>query len=184
MNSPLQQKSCIIPCSCYTAHSNGSPKNLFYFDTTTNYLTNHSNAYILEKISITNDLSPRWMTIFTLEHDESKNWTPLRITIHDGIAENALHRSTENIPRNGSQPTTVLPMSSRSGREGTKMGEVDVEVGGVLKMDGQETKIALNEGGRLVFWNGFLRLVTDCHVAHDPLLTNMRLLFLPVYSFT
>jgi len=28
------------------------------------------------------------MTIFTLEHDESKDWTPLRITIHDGIAEN------------------------------------------------------------------------------------------------
>mmetsp|Transcript_25962 Transcript_25962/g.54702 ORF Transcript_25962/g.54702 Transcript_25962/m.54702 type:complete len:89 (-) Transcript_25962:816-1082(-) len=49
MNSPLQQKSCIIPCSCYTAHSNGSPKNLFYFDVTTNHMTNHSNAYVLAK---------------------------------------------------------------------------------------------------------------------------------------
>mmetsp|Transcript_2313 Transcript_2313/g.4681 ORF Transcript_2313/g.4681 Transcript_2313/m.4681 type:complete len:120 (-) Transcript_2313:668-1027(-) len=90
------------------------------------------------------------MTIFTLEHDESKDWTPLRITIHDGIAENAFHRAKENISRNGSQPNTVLPLPSRSGREGTKMGEVDVEVGGILRMDGQETKLALNEGGRLV----------------------------------
>jgi len=89
------------------------------------------------------------MTIFTLEHDESKDWTPLRITIHDGIAENAFHRAKENISRNGSQPNTVLPLPSRSGREGTKMGEVDVEVGGILRMDGQETKLALNEGGSL-----------------------------------
>mmetsp|Transcript_18516 Transcript_18516/g.37513 ORF Transcript_18516/g.37513 Transcript_18516/m.37513 type:complete len:112 (-) Transcript_18516:224-559(-) len=29
------------------------------------------------------------------------------------------------------------------------MGEVDVEVGGILRMDGQETKLALNEGGSL-----------------------------------
>jgi len=50
------------------------------------------------------------MTIFTLEHDESKDWTPLRITIHDGIAENAFHRAKENISRNGSQPNTVLPV--------------------------------------------------------------------------
>mmetsp|Transcript_18318 Transcript_18318/g.37143 ORF Transcript_18318/g.37143 Transcript_18318/m.37143 type:complete len:105 (+) Transcript_18318:156-470(+) len=42
-------KIIIIPCSCYTAHSNGSPKNLFYFDVTTNHMTNHSNAYVLAK---------------------------------------------------------------------------------------------------------------------------------------
>ncbi len=95
------------------------------------------------------------MTIFTLEHDESNGWTPLRITIHDGIAENLLHHSKENISRNGGQPNAVLPLPSRSAKEGTKMGEVDIEVGEILKMEGQEKKIDLNEGGRLVWFTDF-----------------------------
>ncbi|KAL7465132.1 hypothetical protein ACHAXS_005452 [Conticribra weissflogii] len=98
---------------------------------------------------IKNNLNPRWMTIFTLEHDESNGWTPLRITVHDGIAENLLHHSKENISRNGAQPNAVLPLPSRSVKEGTKMGEVDIEVGEILKMEGQEKKIDLNEGGSL-----------------------------------
>lgn len=40
--------------------------------------------------------------------------------------------------------------SSGGGRSDSKMGEVDVEVGAILRLEGQEKKLALNEGGRYV----------------------------------
>jgi len=39
--------------------------------------------------------------------------------------------------------------SSGGGRSDSKMGEVDVEVGAILRLEGQEKKLALNEGGSI-----------------------------------
>lgn len=92
-----------------------------------------------------NTLSPRWATIFTVEYDEAREWTPLRITIRDS-REYRHHKMRTN---NDSLNVRHLLKSAFSSSQDGRMGEVDVEVGEILSMDGQELKCVLNEGGWL-----------------------------------
>ncbi|KAL3787226.1 hypothetical protein HJC23_004267 [Cyclotella cryptica] len=92
-----------------------------------------------------NTLSPRWATIFTVEYDEIQQWTPLRITIRDSRE----HRFRRMRTNNDSSDVARVVHSAVSSSHDGKMGEVDVEVGEILNMDGQERKCLLNEGGCL-----------------------------------
>lgn len=102
---------------------------------------------------IHNNLSPVWSTIFTLDHNENTAWTPLRISIHDsrGTVESSPHG---NGRMKNSNESSVLPrvvsQAIPLGDDG-KMGEIDLEVGDVLSMEGGcEREFKLNEGGRYV----------------------------------
>eukprot|EP00581_Thalassiosira_minuscula_P006413 CAMPEP_0183736014 /NCGR_PEP_ID=MMETSP0737-20130205/48241_1 /TAXON_ID=385413 /ORGANISM="Thalassiosira miniscula, Strain CCMP1093" /LENGTH=337 /DNA_ID=CAMNT_0025969913 /DNA_START=32 /DNA_END=1045 /DNA_ORIENTATION=+ len=114
-----------------------------------------------------NNLNPSWTKIFTLDHDTSQSWTPLRITLHDSRTEpppnqhaSVYHRQLSSsgvigvdlIARGAIQTmkSVRLPKSLRGEVNSDPiMGKVDVEVGDILKMDGQELKVELEQGGNL-----------------------------------
>jgi hypothetical protein len=93
-----------------------------------------------------NTLSPTWSTILTVDYDEDQKWTPLRIAIYDSRDYlhnvNRMGANTDSVGR-----TRVVEGAVCSGRDG-KMGEVDLEVGEILGVEGQEREFVLNEGGR------------------------------------
>jgi hypothetical protein len=100
---------------------------------------------------IHNTLSPVWSTIFSLEHDTNTAWTPLRISIHDSrsTVESSPHGNgrMKNSNESSVLPRAVVP-ATPMGDDG-KMGEIDLEVGDVLSMEGGcEREFKLNEGGR------------------------------------
>ncbi|KAL7504824.1 hypothetical protein ACHAXN_002374 [Cyclotella atomus] len=101
---------------------------------------------------IHNTLSPVWSTIFSLEHDTNTAWTPLRISIHDSrsTVESSPHGNgrMKNSNESSVLPRAVVP-ATPMGDDG-KMGEIDLEVGDVLSMEGGcEREFKLNEGGSL-----------------------------------
>ena len=90
---------------------------------------------------IYNCLSPKWTTIFIVEHSTTKSWTPLKITIHDSKSKyNNSHATSalQNIGKgDGGQDSAVYRSSDPI------MGEVNVEVGEILRMEGQEARLEL-----------------------------------------
>ena len=89
---------------------------------------------------IYNCLSPKWTTIFIVEHSTTKSWTPLKITIHD--SKSKYNNSHAIIGKgDGGHDSTVYRSSDPI------MGEVNVEVGEILSMEGQEARLELEPGG-------------------------------------
>lgn len=92
-----------------------------------------------------NNLNPTWAAIFIIEHDEDQAWTPLKITIYD---------SRSSAPKSSTQNSDSLTMKMQHlaipqlyKSSDPMMGQVNVEVGGILGMEGQEVKLDLGEGG-------------------------------------
>jgi hypothetical protein len=95
---------------------------------------------------IYNCLSPKWTTIFIVEHSTTKSWTPLKITIHDSKSKYNNSHATKNALQNigkgdGGHDSTVYRSSDPI------MGEVNVEVGEILCKEGQEARLELEPGG-------------------------------------
>ena len=90
---------------------------------------------------IYNNLSPKWTTIFIVEHSTTKSWTPLRITIHDSRSKKSSDVGRHRSITNGSHDITVYKSSD------PVMGEVNVEVGEILRSEGQEVRLDLESGG-------------------------------------
>lgn len=109
-----------------------------------------SGAIALGKTEvILGNLDPHWTQIFTIEHDESKSWTPLRVTIFDCRTPPSFLSSAHAHEGSDSLLSDSIPRLPSLGHASSDpmMGEVDVEVGEILDVDGQEVKLELNEGG-------------------------------------
>lgn len=95
--------------------------------------------------SVRNSLSPEWAIVFVVEHDESQSWTNLRINVRHsresargrGNASSLAHRGVG--PEDKGSPYRI---------DDPTMGEASVEVGGVLRREGQVEELELEEGGR------------------------------------
>lgn len=107
---------------------------------------------------VRDNLSPKWTTIFIVDHDEDQAWTPLKIAVYDSRSsaekrvENANRTTTTNTASIGgimpfSVTSRTLPSLYKS--SDPTMGEVSVEVGEVLRSEGQEAKLELEHGGCL-----------------------------------
>ena len=108
-------------------------------------------------IRIHHNLSPKWTTIFLLEHNTTNDWTPLKITIHDSKKSSYTKTNEERQSVDGGGGGGGLFMLSnltmqRNDEDLYKsndpvMGEVNVEVGEILRVKGQEMKLDLEHGG-------------------------------------
>ncbi|KAL9189791.1 hypothetical protein ACHAXT_009466 [Thalassiosira profunda] len=103
------------------------------------------------------NLSPQWTTIFYVDHDADRAWTPLKIAIYDS-RKSAEKRMNPNRRRSDSVRSTelaALPVPRTFGLPSLyntgdpPMGEINLEVGEVLQMEGQEAKLELDTGGYL-----------------------------------
>jgi len=93
------------------------------------------------------DLSPQWTNIFFLEHNESQSWTPIKITLHDCRAS----RSDDNTDTNnrGSRMSFAGAVKYPYAASDPTMGVAEAEAGEVLKREGQEVRVELEQGGCL-----------------------------------
>ena len=135
--------------------------------------------------------SPQFTRSLILEHDEEEAWTHLRITIRDC---RRLSSSRKGQQRSGTNEEEDDGLSQRIARKpfglnlyntnyhhsqdsddfycsdaDPKMGEVEVEIGAILRSDGQEKQIELSEGGTLFVHimqsvQGNDSGVMDCHI--------------------
>mmetsp|Transcript_27542 Transcript_27542/g.39448 ORF Transcript_27542/g.39448 Transcript_27542/m.39448 type:complete len:334 (+) Transcript_27542:129-1130(+) len=127
--------------------------------------------------------SPHFTRSLILEHDEEEAWTHLKITIRDCRRSNkryADERNSEDCQRIVRRPLlglSALSITNFNHEEGDdicsdsdpKMGEVEVEIGALLRSEGQETQIELSEGGTLFVsitqsMQGNDMGVLDCHI--------------------
>lgn len=130
--------------------------------------------------------SPHFTRSLILEHDEEEAWTHLKITIRDcrrSNKRNADGRNSEDSQRFVRRPFlgslgASLNITNFHHEDGfddicsdsdPKMGEVEVEIGGLLRSEGQETQIELSEGGTLFVHitesiQGNDMGVMDCHI--------------------
>lgn len=120
------------------------------------------------------NLNPQFTTSMIVDHDESQGWTHLRITIRDcrrassrsngsnddqsqRTVRRPLHHLTGGV---GVGINTILDYGNhtnendedddyRNDANDPKMGQVDLEIGHVLRCKGQETELQLSEGGTL-----------------------------------
>jgi hypothetical protein len=106
----------------------------------------NTTAHVLGHTEIVyNTLSPVWCAVFTLEHDESAAWTPLRIGIYDSRSGDG-RTSWKNSNESSVMPRRIEEAVPAGGD--AKMGEVDLEVGDLLSGGSGEREFRLNEGGR------------------------------------
>jgi len=96
-----------------------------------------------------NNLNPNWTTIFIVEHDEGQAWTPLKIALYDSqsFAGKSSKINRQNFSDSMAIPNNPLQTPSLYKSTDPMMGQVNVEVGGILGMEGQESKLELDEGG-------------------------------------
>jgi len=118
--------------------------------------------------SIPHNLNPQWTQIFTLEHDTTQSWTPLKVNLYDcRDVESAMKIQMEsNVTANNNNNNNnshIIDLSMRRMSQIIKtnapdilysdidpgMGEANVEVGEILKMEMQEIKVELTTGGCL-----------------------------------
>jgi len=102
---------------------------------------------IFYNVRIRHNLSPKWTSVFILDHDEKQAWTPLKITIYDSRASASIknprvQRTDSTISPYDEEPVPILCNDSDP-----TMGEVNVEVGDILGREGQEAKFQLEHGG-------------------------------------
>lgn len=127
--------------------------------------------------------SPHFTRSLILEHDEEEAWTHLKITIRD------CRRSKRNVDGGNSEDSQRFVRRPLLGlgalgimnfnHDGDNddicsdsdpiMGEVEVEIGALLRSEGQETQIELIEGGTLFVHitqsiQGNDMGVMDCHI--------------------
>ena len=112
--------------------------------------------FVYKYIRIHHNLSPKWTTIFLLEHDTTNAWTPLKITIHDSKKSSYTKTNEERQSVDGGGGGGLFMLTNftmeRNNEDLYKsndpvMGEVNVEVGEILRVKGQEMKLDLEHGG-------------------------------------
>lgn len=100
---------------------------------------------------IHSNLCPVWATALVVDHDEDRNWTQLRITLYD------CRKSEINEGSHAGDTASLLAKPERMLKsvigltkgEDPSMGEVNVEVGGILGSEAQEEEHDLDRGGSL-----------------------------------
>lgn len=125
------------------------------------FLQKLPNIYERTLFSIHASLHPKWSKIFILDHDEDQNWTQLLIIIRD--SKKSAKISSNNSNRQNADSLTIMNLATLPMRGLTSsvrnavadlysdrdpmMGEVNVEVGEILGMEGQELRLELANGG-------------------------------------
>ena len=116
---------------------------------------NNFALFVYKYIRIHHNLSPKWTTIFLLEHDTTNAWTPLKITIHDSKKSSYTKTNEERQSVDGGGGGLFMLTNFTMERNDEDlyksndpvMGEVNVEVGEILRVKGQEMKLDLEHGG-------------------------------------
>jgi len=156
---------------------------------------NENTAVVIGQTEVCHgNTSPQFSRSLILEHDEEEAWTHLRITIrdcrritsekkgqqysrggkndddYDGLSQRVARRpflglSGLNLNRNYHNEDSDYYCSDGD----PKMGEVEVEIGAILRSEGQEKQIKLREGGTLFVHitqsvQGNDSGVLDCHI--------------------